>query len=158
MVEAARDSQCGRGEDDAGVVVEERVGKQLGDVARRSLQMRVEGRVGCTPSEVANPSGGSALDPEDCVAVAGFEQKCQMGADVGCTLAQPGGLFHILNAVEFAFKAGKSIESSSVIVAALLQELLAELERHPAHSSAQSGGVRGEGGEEHARTILEGRA
>src|SRR5260370_7432803 len=95
--------------------------------------MRVEGRVCRTPSEVPNPSGGSALDPEDCVAVAGFEQKCEVSADVSGALAQAGGLFHILNAVEFAFKAGKSIETSIVIVPPPLHDLPPALEPHPPH-------------------------
>src|SRR5579871_4372551 len=94
--------------------------------------------------EVADASGGSALDPEDCVAVAGFEKKGEVGADVGGAFAEARGLFDVFDALKFAFETGEGVEGSGVVVAALFEELFAEVEGHAAYATS---GVGGEGGE-----------
>ena len=53
--------------------------------------------VSCAAGEVADSAGGAALDPEDGVAVGGFEEEREVGADVGGALAQAGGLFDVLD-------------------------------------------------------------
>ena len=119
MIEASGDRERGAGEDDGVVGVEERGGEEFGDVDGGGLQVRVEGRVGCSAGEVANSAGGAALDPEDGVAVGRFEQEGKVGADVGGAVAQAGGLFDVLEAFEFAFKTGEGVEDAGVVVAAL---------------------------------------
>jgi hypothetical protein len=73
--------------------------------------------------EVSNAAGGAALDPEDGVGVVRFEQKGEVGGDVGGAFAQAGGLVDILEAVEFAFEAGEGVERAGVGVAAFFEEL-----------------------------------
>ena len=72
----------GGGEDDGGVVVEEGGLEELGDVDGGGLEVGVEGCVGCAAGEVADSAGGAAFDPEDGVAVGGFEQEVRGGR--GC--------------------------------------------------------------------------
>ena len=112
VVEASGDGEGGGGEDDGGVVVEEGGGEEFGDVDGGGLQVGVEGGVSCAAGEVADSSGGAALDPEDGVAVGGFEEEGEVGADVGGAFAQAGGLFDVLEVVEFAFEASECVEDA----------------------------------------------
>ena len=112
----------GGGKDNGGVVVEEGGLEEFGDVDGGCLQVGVKGCVGGAPGEVADSAGGAALDPEDGVAVGGFEEEGEVGADVGGALAEAGGLFDVLDAFEFAFEAGEGVEDGGVGVAAFFQE------------------------------------
>ena len=80
----------------------------------------MEGWVGCAASEVADSAGGAALDPEDGVAVGGFEEEGEVGADVGGAAAEAGRFFDVLETLEFAFETGEGVEDAGVVVAALL--------------------------------------
>ena len=114
----------GGGEDDGGVGVEEGGLEELGDVDGGGLEVGVEGCVGCGAGEVADSAGGSAFDPEDGVAVGGFEEEVEVGADVGGALAEAGGLVDVLDAFELAFEAGEGVEDGGVGVAAFFEEVI----------------------------------
>src|ERR1700742_4931075 len=105
--------------------------------------MGVEGGVCRAACEVANSTGGAALDPEDGVAIGGFEQEGEMGADVGGSFAQAWGFFDILEIFEFAFEAGECVEDSGVVVATLFEEGLAIVEGHAAGSGGETCGLGG---------------
>ena len=104
VLESTRYGEGRGGKDDAGVVVEQGCGEELGDVDGRGLQVGVEGGVGLPSDQIANSSCGATLDPEDGVAVGGLQQEGQMGADVGGTLAETGGLLYVLDAFQLAFE------------------------------------------------------
>ncbi len=78
-----------------------------------------------------------------------------MGADVGGAFAQAGGLFDVLQVIEFAFETGERVEDTGVVVAALFEEGLAVVEGHAAGASGQSCRLRWEDGEEHAGAVFE---
>ena len=128
----------GGGEYDRAVGLEERGGKELGDVDGRGLEVGVVADVadGANPllRKCADPAGGAALDPEDGVGVLRFEQELEVGCDVGGALAQAGRLVDVLQAVELALEEAEGVERSGVGVAALFQELGALVEGHAAEA------------------------
>ncbi len=142
-----------------GIVGEEGLGEELGDVDGCGLQVgrhRLENGRGFGAGGtggVAEVGGGAALDPEDGVGVGGFEEEFEMGADVGGTLAQAGGFFDVADAVELAFEPNKCVDGAEVGVAVGLEEVGAVRELH----AAWLGGVRfWQRAEEEARALADG--
>ena len=87
---------------------------------------------------VADSSGGAALDPEDGVAVGGFEEEVQVGADVGGAAAQAGRFFDVLEASSSPSRRVRALRTLSVVVAALFEEGFAVSEGHAAGMPAVS--------------------
>jgi hypothetical protein len=119
----AGDGERGRGEDDGGVVSKSVVGEELGDVDGRGLQVvwKAAVRGVLRARAFRTPPGGAALDPEDGVAVGGFEEELQVGADVGGALAQAGGFVDVLERSSSPSRRVRALRVPSVGVAATLR-------------------------------------
>ena len=133
------DGERGGGEDDGGVVGEERFGEELRDVDGCGLKVGREGvehrscRFGASVAGgIAEVGGRAAFNPEDGVGVVGFEKELEMCANVGCALAQARGLFDFADAVELAFEANERVGRAEVRVAVSLEEVGAVGELHAA--------------------------
>src|SRR5207302_6836827 len=114
------------------------------------------GGVSCASGQIADSSGGTAFDPENGVAVGRFEEEGEVGADVGGAFAQAGGLFDVLEVVEFPFETGERVEDAGVVVAALFEEGFAIVEGHAAGACGESCRLRWGDREEHAGATLGG--
>ena len=124
MGEASLHGERGRGEHDAGEILEEQLAEQLGDVDGRRLQIGHW-------SGALSPAT-AALEPEDGVAVVGFEEESQLLADVGGAFAERRGLFDSAQALELELEAMQRIGEGEVEVAAGFEEVFAVKEGHAA--------------------------
>ena len=149
--------------------------RDLRDVDGRGLQVgvvaHVAGAVRPLLCQRADSACGAALDPEDGIGVMRFEQKLQMGCNVGGALTQAGGFVYVLQSVQLALQAAQGIERSGVGVASFFQEFGALLEGHAAKAgvgtgvgcasrvameSAAMASIVRQRGEEQARSLAQG--
>jgi len=111
VIEASGDGEGGGGEDDGVVVVEERGGEEFGYVDGCGLQVGVEGGVSCAAGQVRTPPAARRSIQRRCCG-RGIREEGEVGADVGGAFTQAGGLFDVLQVVEFAFESSERVEDA----------------------------------------------
>ncbi len=115
------------GENHAGVLLEEQVRKQLGNIDRGGLQVGIA-------HPLTHGRSAAAFDPEDGIHAFRFHQKAQVLADVSDPLLQAQRLFHPAQPLQFPFHPVQRVGHRQVEIAVLLQKLLALLKGHAAFS------------------------
>ncbi len=152
---AGGDGECGRGEDDGGVLLKERAGEELRYVDGSCLQGDVmRGQCCCAAAflcERPDALHGAAFDPEDGVGIARFEQELEVRGDVGGAFPEARNFLDIFDAFELRVEAVESVARAGVGVAGVFEELVAGGEVH----AADEIGTRGQRGEEEARAFAQ---